>query len=422
MTAASEQPVDHVPRVVDADRRSFLVRLLDQGLWSAGFFLVNATAAFTMTAADFAALSIATAIAFIAVAVMRSWGVYSFVVVSGRRHRPAAAFVDGHAAWRGAFVCATVGAVVTGAWLSERASTGLALLFALLGALIVVSDLPRQLLIAVGAHTRTLPLSSVYLVGGVVTTVAFLLPVGATFTVVAWLLMLVLVTIVGLVLGPRGRARERDPVEHKRVAWRLSAEALYLSIAGQAGLLLLFALHDPTSTAGLRFAYSLVFAPAFVLLQGLQPLMVRQAASAAALGARRSVRLATEWCLGQATLLAAVGGVIGVALWLFADAAGPRAALPFIVPLGVSIVSAQVFETALMAARFYLDPEVVHRTRLVVVLLDVGSQALGIVIGGPVGLAVALVVFGLARLLLSSAGLVLLRRIDTDVVTTGSPA
>lgn len=419
MKAAVPAVSDGTTQLVDTDRRVFVVRLADQGMWSAGFFLVNMTGGFTMSATDYAALSLTMAIAFIAVAVMRAWSVYSFVVTSGRRQSAAADFVDGRAGWVGAFVIGLVAAVVVGAWLSPRLPMGFAVLCGIATLLIVVSDLPRQLLIAAGDHQRTLPLSGLYLLGGIFTLAAFVVPVAASWYLAGWAAVLAVIAGVGAAIAPRGRAVVRDAAEHGRVAWRLGAEALYLAAASQAGVLMLFALHDPESTAGFRFAYSLVFAPAFVIIQGLQPVMVRQAASAAADGPRRSAKLAVLWSAGQTGLLVALGTCLGVGLWLFASAPGPRAAIMFIVPLGIYIASAQIFESAVLATRFFVEPALVHRGRLATVLLDVGAQVAGIVLGGPAGLAIALVVFGSARVI---GSLVLLRWLRATAPTTvGQP-
>lgn len=416
MTAPSAPVAHSGTTIVDTDRRVFLVRIADQGMWSAGFFLVNATAGFTMSAVEYAAVSIASAIAFIAVAVMRSWGVYSFVVVSGRRRASAAEFVDGRAGWTGAVTAGAVGAALVGGWLCTRVPVGFAALCALVTLMMVLSDLPRQVIIARGDHRRTLPLSALYLVGGLAATAAFVLPVGAVWTLVGWLAVLVVVLAVGVVLAPRGRAETTDRAEQSRVAWRLTAEAFYLAAAGQAGLLLLYAMHDASSTAGFRFAYSLVFAPAFVVVQGLQPVMVRQAASAASAGPRRSADLAVTWAAAQTLLFVCLGAACGTGLWLFASAPGPRAAVAFIVPIGISVASAQIFESAILAVRFFVDPAPVHRGRLMMVLLDVASQLTGIVVGGPTGLAAALIAFGIIRVGVSLALLYWLRRASTTRV------
>ncbi|MBJ7289750.1 hypothetical protein [Williamsia sp.] len=401
-------------------RRVVLIRVADQGAWSGGFFLLNAVAGFTMRPEEYAALSVSTALAFVAVAAMRSWGVYSLLVWAGRERVDPTSAVDARSGWFAAVVIGVIAAVTSGLWVGQQVVGGFVFLCAGVAAAIVVSDLPRQLLVARGIHTRTFALSGVYLVGAAVVAATVATgSAGSGVIVPAWIVILALVAAVGLVVD-RPRARGRfDRRERMRVGWRLTAESLYLAAGSQVGLLLLFTLHDPVATSGFRFAYSLIFAPAFVVIQGLQPVMLRQVASRAAPGPSAAARLAARWSLSQGVLLIVVGAVAGTVLLLAVDAPGPRAALPFIIPLGLSIISAQTFESVFLAYRFFVDPRVVHRARLLTVLLDVASQAVGVAVWGPTGLAVALVVFATVRLSVSGIGLATLRRRPTDADARG---
>ena len=204
---------------------------------------------------------------------------------------------------------------------------------------------------------------------------------------------------------------------HFAIAWRITAEAVYLGFGSQIAVLLLYMIQDDTATAGIRFAYSLAFAPAFVIIQSVQPLIFKQLATLRTQGTRAVLAVSVRWNIAVALGLGGCGLVGYAALSTVFSDTGPATALPYVLPVGLAILSAQTFEVALMATRFFVSPAVTHRARLASVLVDVGSQSVGVFVGGATGLVWTLIVLSGMRIALSVVMLLVLPRRDRTETT-----
>jgi hypothetical protein len=104
----------------------------------------------------------------------------------------------------------------------------------------------------------------------------------------------------------------------------------------------------------------------------------------------------------------AIGGLLaGV---LFPGYSALASAMPFLIPVGASLLGSQIVESATAELRFVLRPEILHRARFIVVLVDVLSQLLGLLLGGVTGLVVALIALACGRIAVTAAVLMLSRR------------
>lgn len=390
-------------------RTGVLIRTADQGLWSLGFFVFTLAAGLSLPIDGFASLSVGAALGFIAVGTSRAWGIYAPIVGAAKIGIPPEASIDRWSSWRGTVTFAAVTAAASFVWISRTDDIAFAAIIAALAGLMVVSDLPRQVLIIRGRYIQAAILAGMYAFGAAATAVMLLLGEDVLFP--AWLMSLGVVLVVGVVLCGNETAAARAD-SHFSIAWRITAEAVYLGVGSQIATLLLYLIHDDAATAGIRFAYTLVYAPVFVVIQSVQPLIFKQFATLSAQGTRAVLAVSIRWNIAVAVGLA-LFGVVGFVLLstVFSDL-GPSAAEPYVVPVGLAILSAQTFEVALMATRFFVSPVFTHRGRLVSVLVDVGGQAVGVVLGGAVGLVWALIVLSLARIAVSIAMLVVLPRRD----------
>lgn len=374
-------------------------------MWSLGFFTFNLTAGITLPVSDFAALSVAAAIGFIAVGTSRAWGVNSAVIAAARFGVAPETSIDRSSSWRGAVLFASITAIGSFAWIWRSGTVGFAAVMAALGGLLVLSDLPRQTLVIRGRYSRAAVLSAIYAVGSGCTALA--VAMGANTVVLLGLWCGVLLATLVLGIGFCGSETTTIRFDNRvAFAWRMTAEAVYLGVGSQIATLLLFLIQDDTATAGIRFAYALVFAPAFVVIQGVQPLVFKHAARISADGPRAVAAVCLKWNLVVTVGLGLCGAIGGVALATVFTGGGPHAAVPYILPVGIAILSAQMFDTALLATRFFLGPEVIHRARLGSVLADVGVQAIGVVAGGAGGLITALVALSIVRAVVSLVVLV----------------
>ncbi|WP_179276740.1 hypothetical protein [Rhodococcus sp. RS1C4] len=399
---------------VMATKSVFVLRMIDQGMWSLGFFALNLAAGIALPVDQFASLSVAAAIGFIAVGASRAWGVNSAMVAAARFGVSPETSIDRWSAWRGACLFATVAGLIVFGWVGRSGDIGQAAVLGALAALLVVSDLPRQVLIIRGGYVRAAMLSGIYVVFGVVGSLAFRFDQGFAYLLTTWCVGLVLILTVGIAFCGD---ETTDIGFESRIAfaWRMTAEALYLGVGSQIATLLLYLAQDDEATAGIRFAYALVFAPAFVVIQGLQPLIFKHVARISAVGPRAAAAACMKWNVVVAVGLAVCGVVGGVILSTVFAELGPNAAVPYIVPVGIAILSAQMFDAALLGCRFFMTPVVIHRARLVSVLADVGFQGLGVALGGAGGLIVALVVTSGVRVIISTGMLLVLPRVGRPV-------
>lgn len=406
----TNQPVEGA----SVTRAGVVVRTVDQGLWSLGFFIFNVTAGVTLPLSDFAALSVAAALGFIAVGTSRAWGIYGPIVDAASRGVRPEDSIDRRSSWRGTLAFASVVGALSFGWTSRSVSIEFAVAVGCLAALMVVSDLPRQVLIIRGRYSYAAYLASLYAIGGAVTVAAVSIGAGTAVLLSLWFATLSVVLVVGVVFC--GNAT--NPItstSYLGVAWRITAEAVYLGVGSQIAVLLLFLVQDDTATAGIRFAYSLVFAPAFVIVQSVQPLVFKHLATLSAGGTRAVIAVSLRWNAAIAVGLASCGVLGFVALATAFDGSGPSVALPYVVPVGVAILSAQTFEAALMATRFFVTPVLIHRARLASVLIDVSGQGVGVVLAGASGLVWALILLSTARIAAAAAMLAVLPRRERTV-------
>ncbi|MDV8023646.1 hypothetical protein [Rhodococcus sp. IEGM 1330] len=392
-------------------RAGVLIRTLDQGLWSLGFFVFNVTAGVSLTVSEFASLSVGAALGFIAVGISRAWGIYAPIVDAARIGVRPEESIDRWSSWRGTIAFATVVAVASFVWIGRGGEWGYAAAVAALAATMVISDLPRQVLIIRGRYSRAALLAAIYAVGAALAAAAVALGVDNTALLPIWFCTLLIVLAAGLVFCGTATSTSRSD-SHFSIAWRITAEAVYLGFGSQIATLLLYLIQDDTATAGIRFAYSLVFAPAFVVIQSIQPLIFKQFATLSAQGTRAVLLVSVRWNIAVALGLGMCGLVGFTALSTVFSDIGPAAALPYVVPVGLAILSAQTFEVALMATRFFVGPVSTHRARLASVLVDVGSQSVAVFVGGAAGLVWTLIVLSGLRIAVSVAMLVVLPRRD----------
>ncbi|AMY52592.1 hypothetical protein [Rhodococcoides fascians] len=397
-------------------RAGILVRTLDQGLWSLGFFVFNVTAGVSLTVGEFASLSVGAALGFIAVGTSRAWGIYAPIVDAARIGIRPEDSIDRWSSWRGTLVFATVVGVASFAWIRHGGDWGYAAAVGALAATMVISDLPRQVLIIRGSYSRAALLAGLYAVGALLAAGTIALGVDNTALLPIWFCTLLIVLAAGLVFCGTATSTSKSD-SHFSIAWRITAEAVYLGFGSQIATLLLYLIQDDTATAGIRFAYSLVFAPAFVIIQSIQPLIFKQFATLSAQGTRAVLGVSVRWNIAVALGLGVCGVVGYTALSTVFSDIGPAAALPYVVPVGLAILSAQTFEVALMATRFFVGPVFTHRARLASVLVDVGSQTIGVFMGGAAGLVWTLIVLSALRIAVAVAMLVVLPRRDRTETT-----
>ncbi|MGV8874609.1 MAG: hypothetical protein ACOH2Q_18905 [Rhodococcus sp. (in: high G+C Gram-positive bacteria)] len=392
-------------------RTGVLVRTVDQGLWSLGFFAFNITAGVSLTVSEFASLSVGAALGFIAVATSRAWGIYAPIVDAARLGVRPEDSIDRWSSWRGTITFATVVAVASFVWIGHGGEWGYAAAVAALAATMVISDLPRQVLIIRGSYSRAALLAALYAVGGLLAAAAIALGADTAALLPIWFCTLLVVLATGLVFCGTATSTIKSD-SHFSIAWRITAEAVYLGFGSQIATLLLYLIQDDTATAGIRFAYSLAFAPAFVIIQSIQPLIFKQLATLSAQGTRPVLAVSVRWNIVVALGLGGCGLVGYAALSTVLSDTGPATALPYVLPVGLAILSAQTFEVALMATRFFVGPVFTHRARLASVLVDVGSQSMAVFVGGAAGLVWTLIVLSGLRIAVSVAMLVVLPRRD----------
>ncbi|QKJ20246.1 hypothetical protein [Microbacterium hominis] len=379
------------------------LRLADQVLWSLAFFVANTAALSELTVAAFAGLSVSTAVAFIVIAVVRAYSINAGVIVAVG---VGVESTDSVSLRRG-FGASVVGAIVTactvGVWLTFSGDANAWVLGAL-ALLVVAADLPRQLLIIAGDYRRSLAVSMVYLglVSGLLAGGHHHLGLPILF---GWCASLVVVMTLGTSLAVKSLASRQFQYpktnEARRLAWALSLEAIYFGMAGQAGLLLLFAFEPDEATAGFRISYALVYAPAFSILQGLMPLLVRWMSRQAVRGNFGAVRRAvTQWALATTAVIASCGLVSFVWLPWFTSDVPLSAVLPFLVPVGFSIAAAQVLEVVVVARRLAGGTQGLHRQRTLLALLDIALQSVGVLTLGVDGLVYALIATSVIRAVL----------------------
>lgn len=386
----------------DSWKRRLVFRLTDQVSWSAGFFSFNLAATLVLATAEYALLALATSIVFMGVAVARSWSLGARIVVATKVSLKVTQAISlksmaGSSLLVGAIVAAAVG-------LSGAGHLPLMVLqIVILAFGLVLADMPRQGLIYLSRYNQALFVSLAYAgLSFVALACSFFL---ALTPIWLWMVSGYLCALLGWFfqwrLPPATAALpKRMALSH---AWRLTAESVYTSVASQLGLLLLYWFTDPNATAGYRLSYALIYAPAFMLLQGIAPLLAVQLANEISSLGRAKLR---TWFLGPglAIISALLCGLLGYAAGRspFVPETISRV-VPFLVPVGLALVGSQVLDFLLSGVRYFVTEHVMHRVRLFTVTIDVVVQALAISLGGVDGLLLSLVILAVIKLAAAGA-------------------
>jgi len=378
------------------------LRLFDQVAWSAGFFCFNLAATVVLPTQEFALLAVSTSLVFMGVAVSRAWAVGSRIVVATKLRQSVLDAISAASMLRSSILVGCL--VLVGIGVATRGSSSSLFLLKMLvlGFGLVLADLPRQGLIYASKFRESLTVSLIY----AVLSIAALVMASFLRSDPMWLWTATgfVCAAVGWFFHRRlGRGASLLPARIMRShAWRMTAESLYTSVASQLALLLLHAFTDPDSTAGYRLSYSLVFAPAFMLLQGISPLLSVHMSGEISRTGRARMR---TWFLGPAVTLGAASICGGLGLLVAISPVAPsmiESVVPFLFPVGLGLAGSQVFEFLLLGVRYFVSEHVMHRMRLILVTVDVVVQGLSIWLSGAEGLIFALIFLATLKLLASS--------------------
>jgi hypothetical protein len=373
-------------------------RLADQIAWSLAFFLLNAAALAGLSTPMFSAVAVGTAIGFIAVAVARSMSTTAGIIEGAERGVKSIDTVDRRRALGYSTGIAAIAVCVTVPFLSLSPEAD-SWLIGMVVFLMVLADTPRQVLVVAGRYARALAISATYLGLSLAGSAAILLGLPV---LVVWVSVLALVLGVGWAIalsqGTRTGACRTADSRLWRHAWRLGAEAIYYGLAGQVGLLVLFGLRDDAAAAALRVSYALVFAPAFSVIQGLTPLFVRRLSDALVEGMNDGRRTLGQWTIFVVVGVLACGAASALWLPLVAGVETADSVMPFLLPVGLSVVSGQLLEAAVLRRRLLGETRGLHTQRLLLAGADISVQVSGVFLGGAFGLVAAIGIMSLVRI------------------------
>ena len=344
-------------------------------------------------------MAVATSVSFVAIAVARSWAIGSRIVVAAKlKLLVEQGLASGLMAKTSIVLGITVSAII---WLlaGSSVSSQTCVQVMLLTFAIIFADMPRQALIFAGKHKSSVILSLTYAVGG-------LSALCIAYTVhwspiLLWTVTSAICGILGWLRQPsESRGPSNLPARIARShAWGLTAETLYGAVASQLGLFLLFCFTDHNATTGYRLSYAIVFAPAFMLIQGVTPLLTVHMAKQIS---KSGVISASTWFAGPviATTSALACGLIG---WFAAEMlpvpTNFKSVTAFLFPVGFAMLASQVLEFFLAGLRYTTTQQFMHRLRVILVTGDVLLQGLGVWLDGIDGLIYALIASGAAKLL-----------------------
>ncbi|RRQ29216.1 hypothetical protein DK926_04865 [Rhodococcus sp. Eu-32] len=376
-----------------------LVRMADQGLWSLAFFTFNVAASVVLSVQEYAALAVCTSVAFIAISIVRSGSISSRLIAGSRVLSPEetlsarSVFI-----WSCAATFATVAASVV--WLLIGTVPAVMLSVLAVGALLVILDGPHQLLVYGSRYGSAAALSVAYFVFG-----AIGLGLSHRFSTLEligyWCIACLVVCAAGWRLAGITVPWRGMRIDSTKFAWRLSAEALYSGVASQLTILVLFLLDDSEAAAGFRLGYALVFAPAFMIVQGLMPLFLKSLARVrdSAAFAEKTVR----WLFLLYGLIGACAVAAPAVSSLFPGYTALHLATGYLVPVGLSVLASQVLEGVTAPARFVMEPSGLHNLRLFVVSGEIFCQLIGVTAFGIQGLIVSVISVAAVKLGISAA-------------------
>ncbi|NQW91381.1 hypothetical protein HQQ88_13890 [Curtobacterium sp. VKM Ac-2861] len=366
-----------------------VLRLVDQGSWSAAFFLFTITASASLGTRDFAALTVVTAIGVIAAACARSFAMDGRIVAGSRAGLPVDQVLSGRAVALTSVTFALIATAASAVWIASG-STPASLAPTVLAGLIVLADGPHYLLTLQRRFSAAIVGALPYAAFAVVAVV--LLLVGTDVPVlVLWLTGLAVACGASWLAVLRARPHSAPIPGLLGTASRISAEALYSALGSQLGILIIYLVAVPSATTGIRLAYSVVFAPVFSLIQALTPLLLVHMSDLGQNAGAARRRAGMRW------LTAGLAGVIVSGLIGWAVAASGVAGenyshtAAFLVPAGAALAGNLVLDTALLVVRFGARPSVPHRIRLIVVSIDLATQLALTLTLGLDGLVIALV-------------------------------
>ncbi|MFJ4221390.1 hypothetical protein [Curtobacterium luteum] len=381
-------------------RSAVALRLVDQGAWSAAFFLLTITASHVLDVDDFASLTVVTSVGVVAAACARAFAMDGRIVAAARHGLGVEQALSSRVVLASSALFALLAVVASALWLLlGPVQTGLPTTF--LAALIVLADGPHFLLtMRRRFRTAIIGAAPYALVAAVAATSAL---VGAQVDVLAvWAIGLVLSSIASWAAVSRLPRRAVSVPAASGTSSRIAAEALYSALGSQLGILIVYLVASPAATAGIRLTYSVVYAPAFSIIQALTPLLLVRMSELDANGGRARGRLAARWVLGGLVGVAASG----VAGWGAAATglAGSASTLvlPFLVPIGAALLGNLVLDAALLVLRFRTHARTPHRVRLAVVTGDLAVQLVLTLWFGLVGLVTALVAMAVVKVVVAA--------------------
>ncbi|OLT34768.1 hypothetical protein BJF84_17205 [Rhodococcus sp. CUA-806] len=182
----------------------------------------------------------------------------------------------------------------------------------------------------------------------------------------------------------------------------MSAEAGYLGIGSQFSVLILFLIADDEATAGIRLCYVLVFAPAFMLVQGLQPLVLKKVADLNK-SKRSSIQITNLLLKWQILIVAIIFfcGFAAAVVNLVFTGSPLSGAIEYIVPVGVAVVGSQLFDATMLEMRFRVKPSLIHQARLWMVVMETSAMAASALMWQSTGVLGAMVVGGISKIAFS---------------------
>lgn len=375
-----------------------LVRLVDQGFWSAAFFAFNLVAATVLNVVDFASLTVCTSIGVIVAASVRSFAVDGRVVAGSRSRLGTRESVERKSVIFSGLVGAGGAAVLSLLWLSVGGSLTEWWL-PLLAGVIVLADGPHYSATMYGLFIRAAITAGAYATLASVAVglnyLGIFIPLG-----LVWISSLLVVWIVGLysykpMPWVNKRFRKAD------ITVRLSAESLYSALGGQLGILVIFLTSPPDDTAGIRLAYSLVYAPVFMIIQGLSPLFLSKMAQLSMSSRSGQLRLLNSWVSVTACgviVSGIAGALLSATLWKDTNF---QHVGPFLVPVGAAMVGSVLMDSAMLLIRFTTQPKVIHRLRLALVSAEATIQLTCAVLWGSSGLVFAMIIGFAIKLVIS---------------------
>lgn len=377
-------------------RGNVAIRLLDQGLWSAASFAFYLVTAMFLSVSEYASVTVCSSIGVIVAAAVRAYAVDGRVIAGARNGHSSGESLERKSLLMSGLAGALGASLLSFIWLLAANSVIHWWLPVLAGA-IVLADGPHYAYTMYGLFRRAAYVASVYAVlAGILFVLSYReVPLPLVLT---WVIALGAVWIIGLA-GPI--PWKSSPFATLGVSLRLSGEALYSALGSQLGILVIFITSPPDDTAGIRLAYSLVFAPIFMLIQGLQPLLLSRMAQLHTLGGASQLRLLWIWISfsgGGVVVSGIAGAALALSMW---QGTNFGTVLPFLLPVGAAMLGSLLLDSVMLPMRFTVAPKVPHRIRLAMVSGEACVQITLALVWGTQGLVVALMIGFLAKVVLA---------------------